>query len=67
MPAPNPTTLIAKKGIIASSGRPSNPIAIIPITTDMTIKAKPMLCLFNKLLNHLFLILISNCGPRFAY
>jgi hypothetical protein len=33
----------------------------------MTIKAKPMLCLFNKLLNHLFLILISNCGPRFAY
>ena len=59
MPVPNPTPLIAKKGNIASSGKPSNPIAIIPKTTDMVIKTKPIFRLSNKLLNYLFLILIA--------
>ena len=60
MPAPNPIPLIAKKGIIASSGKPSNPIAIIPKTTDTMIKTKPIFRLSNELLNYLFLIWVSS-------
>jgi len=50
---PNPIPLIAKSGIIAISGKPSNPIAIIPIIMDVIIKIKPKRRLSNKLLNSL--------------
>ena len=50
---PNPIPLIANSGIIAISGKPSNPIAIIPIIADEIIKTKPVRRLFNKLLNFL--------------
>jgi len=50
MPLTNPIPLIAKSGIIASSGKLSKPMALIPIMVETIIKTKPVRRLLNKLL-----------------
>lgn len=48
MPIINPIPLIIKSGNIISSGKASNPSAIIPRIMEPTIDDKPTRLLFNK-------------------
>ena len=48
MPKINPIPLIIKSGNIISSGKTSNPSAIIPRIIEPTIDDNPTILLFNK-------------------